>query len=129
MTNIYGIFNEKDDQCIYVGETTRKPEVRWAEHRRQLKNGSHTNKSLQKYYDALENKDDIRFELLSSIDTDNSLLRYFFESLNISLYRPLCNKCVIDQGRGKRVVMARCDKKIAEKLIECIYSCVDKEIV
>lgn len=118
MVSIYGIFD--GDDCIYVGETTRPYKQRCNEHKRALAKGEHSNKTLQKYYDAMECKDNLRFEILSSIDTDNTLLKYFYESLYISLYKPKCNKCVLEQGKRNRVVLQRCEPDIAREIIGCI---------
>ena len=41
------------------------------------------------------------------------------ESLVNSVYKPKCNKCIIQQGRSK-VILQRCDEDIAKELIDVI---------
>lgn len=112
MTYIYGI-KQEGTGIIYIGSTDNY-ERRFKEHRRELKKGKHLNKTLQKYYNK---NNDIEFKVLCKINTDNTLLKFFMESLYNSYYKPKTNKCVIMQGRN-RVILQRCDKQIAKKLID-----------
>jgi hypothetical protein len=116
MINVYGIF--KDDACLYVGVTSRPWEVRCKEHSRDLEHNTHDNKTLQKEYLKC-NGEGITYRLVDSIDTDNTLLKFFYESLWISFLRPKTNKCIIEQGRN-RVILQRCDADIAKKLIDSV---------
>lgn len=115
ITNIYSIYN--NDICLYVGCTSRDVNARLAEHKSALKHGKHTNKSLQKAYDACSGA--VTYKLIDSIDTDNTLLKFFYESLYISLLKPKCNKCLIQQGNNK-VVLQRCEPCVADRLIKSI---------
>lgn len=125
MVHIYGIFDDHDDSCIYIGVTCRDPvSKRWMEHANDLERERHCNKTLQRIYNEIRKSGcEVRYELLSSIDTDNTLLKFFYEGLYVSLYRPKANKVVIDQGKN-RVVLQRCEPDIAEKIIECIQEIV-----
>lgn len=116
MINIYGIY--KDEVCLYIGETIRAWETRCKEHQHALEHGIHENKTLQKEYSKCEGNG-IEFKLLDTIDTDNTLLKFFYESLWISMMKPKCNKCVIMQGRNK-VILQRCESEIAKKLIDSV---------
>lgn len=47
---LYGIFDPKDNQCVYVGYTVNRRD-RWADHRNRLRKGRHTNQQLQRLWD------------------------------------------------------------------------------
>lgn len=117
MVNIYGIYNLCNGDLLYLGSTERSVNDRSKEHLRNLKMGKHSNKSLQKEYDKVNGKIEVR--LISSINTSNSLLRFFYEMLYISAMKPLTNKCVISQGNS-RIVLQRTSEEIAEELINVI---------
>lgn len=112
---IYGIFHK--GECLYIGSSFDYKK-RWKQHKSALEKGKHTNKTLQKYIDKI-GINNIEFEVLWELNTDNTLIKFMFESLYNSLYKPKCNKCVIQQGRNK-VILQRCNKDVAEKLIEDI---------
>lgn len=120
MINIYGIYT--GDDCIYVGSTSRNVETRAKEHIKELKNNKHSNKSLQKYYNELFGN--IEIKLISTIETDNTLLRYFYECLYNSLLRPKTNRCIIQQGYNK-INLQRTSEEIAEELIKVIDGLID----
>ena len=121
MVNIYGIFNKNTDVCIYVGSSERDVEIRAKEHLTALKSkAGHSNRTLQKEFDKDNN---VEVRLISSLDTNNSLLRSFYEMLYISAMKPKCNKCVLQNGNN-RIVMSRCDSDVADKLIEYMQSLV-----
>lgn len=112
-TYIYGIF--ADNKCLYVGQTKRFYEDRWKEHKREIKNNRHKIKGLNKYKD---NIDDLEFRVLLELNTNNTLLLSISEMCLNSIHKPL-NRCVLQQGFNK-VILQRCDKDIAEKLLECM---------
>lgn len=115
MTIIYGIFIE--DKCIYVGSTERDIEDRWKEHRKALEKGKHSNKTLQKKYDTYG--DLFEYRIIKEIKSDNTLIKFFAESLVNSIYKPVCNKCIIAQGR-MRVILQRTEPDLAERLLNVI---------
>ena len=121
MGYIYGIFT-KDKDCLYIGSTNNYIK-RFKQHRDALNKGKHTNKTLQKEWDkyvCLSDEHDadyyLEFVVIRELETDNTLIKFMFESLYNSIYKPKCNKCIIQQGRN-RVILQRCNKDIAEKLI------------
>lgn len=116
MINVYGIY--RGDECLYVGVTARSANVRFNEHKKDLANGKHINKALQKEYN-LDNGKSFDYRVLDTINTDNTLLKYFYESLYISLKKPKTNKCIIEQGRN-RIILQRCEPEVASKLIDNI---------
>lgn len=116
MTTIYGIFI--DNKCIYVGSTGRIDiEDRWKEHKKALKKGKHSNKTLQKKYDTYG--DLFEYRIIKEIKSDNTLIKFFAESLVNSIYKPTSNKCIIAQGR-MRVILQRCDVGLANNLLDVI---------
>lgn len=115
MVNIYGIYSK--DICLYIGSTSRNVETRAKEHIKELKRNKHSNKSLQKYYNELSG--DIEIKIISAIETDNTLLRYFYECLYNSLLKPKTNRCIIQQGYNK-INLQRTSEEIAEELIKAI---------
>ena len=115
MAYIYGIFI--GDKCIYIGSTD-DIERRWKQHKKSLEKGKHTNLSLQKAYNKAI-KDGLEFEytVLKQLESESTLIKFMFEGLYNSLYKPSCAKIVISQGRN-RIILSRCSKELAEKLIE-----------
>lgn len=111
MSYIYGVFN--DDVCLYIGQTKRDPVERWKEHRRDIKNKRHKIKNLNTYC-----VEDLDFRVLLELKTDNTLLLFISECCYNSIYKPL-NRCVL-QGFGGSVTVQRCEKDVAEKLLEVI---------
>lgn len=114
---IYGIKDRKNDKFIYIGQTKREPKKRMNEHFKDIEHKTHKIKKLNEY-----KVEDLDFIILQKLNTDNSLLLSFAECLWNSKLKPL-NRCVI-QGFKGTVTLARCDKNIADKLINEI-----KEIV
>ncbi|WP_297422124.1 hypothetical protein [Clostridium sp.] len=118
MIHIYGGFIKETGKCLYIGTTEQDFINRWFQHQRALKKGVHTNKSLQKSYNQIkENGLNMEWRQLKSFDCDSTLIKFFLEGLYNSLYKPSCNKIVISQGRNN-VILSRCDKDLAEKLIQ-----------
>lgn len=119
MVYVYGIYDKEKNILLYIGSTDNYLR-RFKEHSKALSKGKHTNKTLQKYFNEHGLTDyDLEFKVLYSLDTDNSLLKYFLEMLCISAYRPACNKCVISIGNS-RLTFARADKEISKKIIDVI---------
>lgn len=114
MCYIYGIF-ANNNKCLYVGQTKRNPEDRFKEHKRDIKNKRHKIKKLNTY-----EIDDLEFRVLLELKTDNTLLLSLAECCYNSIYKPL-NKCILQQGFNK-VILKRCEKDIAEKLLDVICS-------
>lgn len=109
MSYIYGIFDKLTDKCLYVGQTKRDdPEkTRWKEHQREIKNQKHKIKKLNTYNDNIE---DLRFEVLCNLETDNSLILSMMECFYNDLLHPL-NRCVIQGFRGNAVTLKRTGNK------------------
>lgn len=115
MAFIYGIFNA-DNKCLYVGQTKREnPEkTRWKEHQRDIRHKKHKIKKLNTY-----EIDDLEFRVLLELKTDNTLLLSLAECCYNSIYKPL-NKCVLQGFKGSVVTLTRCEKDVAEQLLEII---------
>ena len=111
MSYIYGIKDRKNDKFIYIGQTRRNWKARMREHFRDIEKGIHKCKKLNKY-----KVEDLDFVILQKLNTDNSLLLSFAECLWNSKLKPY-NRCVI-QGFKGTVTLARCERDIAEQLIE-----------
>lgn len=115
MSYIYGLFGTNGD-CYYIG-STENPTRRKKEHIQSLLNKKHSNKTLQKKFNECGGA--IEFKVLYELKTDNTLIKFMLESLVNSVYKPKCNKCIIQQGRSK-VILQRCDEDIAKELINVI---------
>lgn len=113
MFYIYGIFLK--DKCLYIG-STEDTDKRWKQHSSTLSRQKHSNKSLQKQYDIDNN---FEYKVIMQLPTDNTLIKFFVESLVNSIYKPSCCKAIIAQGR-MRVILQRTEPKLAEKILECI---------
>jgi len=114
ITTIYSI-TDKYGKYLYIGETKRHPEERFAEHLKKLTTGKH-NKLLQKAYDTDNN---IKFNVELQLPTENTLVAFFVEALMNSIKKPSCCKAVISQGR-MRIILQRCDVDIAERIVSVI---------
>ena len=114
ISTIYGIFLK--NKCLYIGSTDRNIEDRWKEHQKDLEKGKHTNSTLQKQYNENNN---FEYRVLMQLPTDNTLIKFLTESLVNSIHKPSCCKCIIAQGR-MRVILQRCEPKLAEKILDCI---------
>ncbi len=119
MINIYGIYS--DNILLYLGSTSRSVDTRGKEHLKDLLINKHSNKSLQKAFNNVSGN--IEIKIISSIDTDNSLLKFFYECLYNSLLKPKCNRCIIQQGYNK-VNLQRTSEEIAGELIKVINDLV-----
>lgn len=115
MINIYAIY--ENDVCLYLGSTSRDVDVRVKEHFKELSKGIHINKTLQKRYNS--KIADWTVKLVSSINTDNTTLRYFYECLYNSFLKPKCNRCIIQQGY-QMINLQRTTEEQAIALIDAI---------
>lgn len=113
MTYIYGIF--KNEKNIYIG-STNNVEKRFKQHKQALEKGKHSNKTLQKKFDENNN---IHFEVLCKLNTNNTLIKFVTECLVNSIHKPVCNKCIIQQGRN-RVILQRLEHGQAKQLLNKI---------
>lgn len=59
---IYKITNINNGQ-VYIGRAA-DIEKRWQEHKEALASGTHHSYKLQECYNALENKDDLKYEII-----------------------------------------------------------------
>ncbi len=66
---IYKITNTNDDK-VYIGRAANI-EQRWKEHKEALAAGNHHSYKLQAAYNALENKDDLKFEIIEEVKYEN----------------------------------------------------------
>lgn len=66
---IYKITNINNGK-VYVGRAANI-EKRWKEHKDALATGTHHSYKLQECYDALTNKDDLRFEIVEEVPYEN----------------------------------------------------------
>lgn len=115
MAYIYGIFNA-DNACLYIGQTKRDADSRFKEHKRDIKNKRHKIKKLNTYEIY-----DLEFRVLLELKTDNTLLLSLAECCYNSLFKPL-NRCVLQQGFSNKIILQRCEKDIAEKILDVISS-------
>ena len=101
MSYIYAIKDRKNDKYIYVGQTRRNWKARMREHFRDIEKGIHKCKKLNTY-----KVEDLEFEILTEVGTDNSLVLSTLENFYNSLLCP-CNKIVNKGFRGSSVTFAR----------------------
>lgn len=114
MSCIYGI-KEKDGKYLYVGQSKRNPNVRMKEHFKEIEKGIHKIKKLNTYQ-----IEQLEFEVLMEVDTDNSLVLSTLENFYNSLLCPL-NKCVATGFKGSSVTFAReKNKELCRDIIEII---------
>ena len=66
---IYKITNTNDGK-VYIGRAANI-EQRWKEHKDSLAAGTHHSYKLQACYNALENKDDLKFEIIEEVKYEN----------------------------------------------------------
>lgn len=125
MSYIYGIFNKDENYFEYIGSTGDFIK-RKKQHIKALNSGKHTNKTLQKKWneclclcDEHDTEEYFEFVIIKELNTDNTLIKFFVESLYNSYYKPRCNKCIIQQGRNK-IILQRCDKDLCRDIIETI---------
>lgn len=60
---IYGLFNNKNNDCLYIGQSN-DIEYRTSRHLSKLRNGKHKRKEMQKYYDELNDKSVLKFFII-----------------------------------------------------------------
>ena len=66
---IYKITNTNNGK-VYIGRAANI-EKRWKEHKEALAAGNHHSYKLQECYDTLENKDDLKFEIIEEVQYEN----------------------------------------------------------
>ena len=66
---IYKITNINNGK-VYIGRASNI-EKRWQEHRDNLAAGTHHSYKLQECYNALENKNDLKYEIIEEVDYEN----------------------------------------------------------
>ena len=113
ITYIYSIV--QSEKIIYVG-STNDVDKRFKQHKKALEKGKHTNKTLQKKFNENNN---IKFVVMYELKTDNTLIKFFVESLVNSVYKPVCNKCIIAQGKN-RVILQRLEEGQAKEILNKI---------
>lgn len=117
MSYIYGIVHKETGKYLYIGQTTRdNPEdTRWKEHKREIQAKKHKIKGLNKF-----DVSDLEFEVLCTLETDNSLCLATLECFYNSLLHPL-NSCVLRGFGGNTVTLKREDnKELCEDVIDSI---------
>lgn len=115
MSYIYSIIHRESGKYLYIGQTTRPVKIRQSEHFRDIEHKKHKIKQLNTY-----NVEDLNFEVLCNVETDNSLVLATLENFYNSLLHPY-NKCVIQGFRGNTVTLKREDnKELCEDIIELI---------
>lgn len=80
MQGVYKIENINNGR-VYIG-SSKDIEKRWQEHLDALAAGTHHSYKLQKDYDALENKDDLKFEVLvivKNVEDLPGLEQYYYD--------------------------------------------------
>lgn len=71
---IYGIFDAKDDTCLYVGLSSNI-EDRWAGHIKRLNNGRHLRKDFVVWFENQgKNINSLRFEVLEECEAVDSIM-------------------------------------------------------
>lgn len=97
---IYGLYDE--GRLLYVGSTNNATK-RYKEHvellLRKKKPTGHTNKTLQKYCD--DNKVIPTMEILHTCKDDTRIRKWMAELICIDLYRPKCNKPILQTSFGR----------------------------
>lgn len=112
---IYGIVHRETGKYFYIGQTTRPIKVRQAEHFKQIEAHVHKIKQLNTY-----KVEDLDFEILCKVETQNSLVLATLENFYNSLLHPY-NRCVVSGFRGQSVILKREDnKELCEDIIELI---------
>lgn len=116
MSYIYGIVHKETGKYLYIGQTKRdNPEDRWKEHKRDIIKKKHKIKGLNTY-----NVEDLDFEVLCTLETDNSLVLAMMECFYNDLLHPL-NRCVLQGFRGNTVTLKRTgNKELCESVIDTI---------
>ncbi|AVK50659.1 hypothetical protein AXY43_23045 [Clostridium sp. MF28] len=101
MSSIYAIIDKNTLKYLYVGSTTRDPNLRKSEHFKKIKAQKHKIKQLNTY-----NVEDLDFEILCTLETTCSLVINMMESFYNDLLHPF-NKIIISGFRGSSVALAR----------------------
>ena len=101
MSYIYCIKERDTDKVLYIGQTKREPKKRQNEHFKDIEAKRHKCKKLNTY-----KVEDLEFEVLMKVGTDNSLVLSTLENFYNSLLCP-CNKIVNKGFRGSSVTFAR----------------------
>lgn len=115
MSCVYGIIHRETGKYLYIGQTTRPAKVRRNEHFKNIEHKQHKIKQLNTY-----KVEDLDFEVLCTLDTDNSLVLATMECFYNDLLHPL-NRCVIQGFRGNTVTLKRTgNKELCEDIIKTI---------
>lgn len=115
MSFIYGIKERNTGKYLYIGQTKRMPKVRMNEHFKDIEHKTHKIKKLNTY-----KVEDLDFEILMTVSTDNSLVLATLENFYNSLLCPI-NKCVNKGFRGSTVTFAReKNKELCKDIINVI---------
>lgn len=83
---IYGIFDKRDDTCLYVGQSKDIAE-RWKGHLKNLRSGKHIRKDFVTWFESYDkDPESIRFEILEPCLNDdvvkNVIEMHWFQELN-----------------------------------------------
>ncbi|GKX66016.1 GIY-YIG nuclease family protein [Inconstantimicrobium mannanitabidum] len=113
MSYIYGIFLKESNKCLYIGKT-QDYKRRNREHFKEIEKGIHKIKQLNTY--SVEH---LSFEVLCTLETDNSLVVSTMENFYNSLYKPI-NKCVDKGFRGSVTYAREKNEQLCEDIIEVI---------
>ena len=115
MSYIYAIVHRESGKYLYIGQTTRPTKIRQSEHFKQIEKKKHKIKQLNTY-----NVEDLDFEVLCTLNTDNSLVLATMECFYNDLLHPL-NRCVLQGFRGNTVTLKRTgNKELCEDIIKLI---------
>lgn len=116
MSYIYGIVHRESGKYLYIGQTKRDPyKQRMREHFKDIENHKHKIKQLNNYH-----VEELDFEVLCTLETDNSLVLSTLENFYNSLMHPI-NRCVVSGFKGQSVVLKRENNKdLCQDIIELI---------
>ena len=114
MSYIYGIKESETDKYLYIGQT-KDYKRRQREHFRDIEKGVHKIKNLNTY-----RPEQLEFEVLMEVNTDNSLVVSTLENFYNSLLCPY-NRIVNKGFKGSSVTFAReKNKELCKDIIELI---------
>ena len=110
MTGIYKIQSKAKPERIYIGSAVNVPN-RWKGHIRDLGNGKHHSKKLQRHFDKYGERD-LCFSLITSCAKSDLLS---IEQFYIDAFAPYFNECPVAGSRlGKK-----CSDETRKKISEC----------
>lgn len=111
---IYAIKEKDTDRYLYVGQTKRNSKQRMQEHFKNIEKGIHKIKKLNTY-----KTENLEFEVLMEVSTDNSLVLSTLENFYNSLLHPL-NKCVCKGFKGSVTFAREKNEDLCRDIIELI---------